>query len=81
MLRRLVYVLLASTAVCIGITFILTFFSDILPLASTEPQTVWRFETAFVLTAAQWITLCVAALAALSISVLLWRNAGRSHHP
>jgi hypothetical protein len=34
---------------------ILRFFADILPLASTEePQSIWRFEMAFVLTAVQW---------------------------
>jgi hypothetical protein len=82
MLRRLVYLLLASTAFCIAITFVLGFFSDILPLASTEePQSIWRFETAFVLTAVQWIALCVAALSAISITILLWKNAGRSRHP
>jgi hypothetical protein len=54
---------------------ILRYFSDILPLASTEPQTAWRFEAAFLLTAAQWIALAVVALAVISIVVLLYKSA------
>jgi hypothetical protein len=38
MLRRLVYLLVAATAFLTGVTVILRYFSDILPLASTEPQ-------------------------------------------
>jgi hypothetical protein len=79
MLRRLIYLLLTSAAFYFGITFILRFFADILPLASTEvPQSIWRFEIAFVLTAVQWITLAVVALTALAITVLLCNNARRS---
>ena len=78
MLRRLIYLLLTSAALYLGITFILRFFADILPLASTEePQSIWRFEMAFVLTAVQWITLAVVALAALAITILLCNNARR----
>ena len=76
MLRRLVYLVIAGTACLAGITVILRAFSDILPLASTEPQTVWRFEIAFLLTAAQWIALAVVALSAISVIVLLWKSAG-----
>ena len=47
MLRRLAYVAVGATACFAGITVILRYFSDILPLASTEPQSVWRFEAAF----------------------------------
>jgi uncharacterized membrane protein YuzA (DUF378 family) len=75
MLRRLVYLVVAGTAVLAGVTVILNYFSDILPLASTEPQSVWRFEAAFLLTAAQWIALAVVALAAVSIIVLLMKSA------
>jgi hypothetical protein len=79
MLRRLVYLLLTSAAFYVGITLILRFFADILPLASTEePQSIWRFEMAFVLTAVQWITLAVAAITALATTVLLCDNARRS---
>ena len=42
MLRRLAYVAVGATACFAGITVILRYFSDILPLASTEPQSVWR---------------------------------------
>jgi hypothetical protein len=74
MLRRLVYPVMAGTAFLAGVTVILRYFSDILPLASTEPQSVWRFEAAFLLTAAQWIALGVVAIASISIVVLLWRT-------
>ena len=75
MLRRLAYLAVGATACFAGITVILRYFSDILPLASTDPQSVWRFETAFLLTAAQWIALAVVALAAISIAVLLMKSA------
>ena len=75
MLRRLVYLLAAATAFLTAATVILRYFSDILPLASTEPQSVWRFETAFLLTAAQWTAIAVVAIAAVSIVVLLWKSA------
>lgn len=75
MLHRLVYLVMASAAALVGITLILDFFSDVLPLASTEPQSVWRFELAFLLTAAQWITLSVVALAATAVVVMAWKSA------
>jgi hypothetical protein len=74
MMRRLVYFLVAATAFLAGVTVILRYFSDILPLASTEPQSVWRFEAAFLLTAAQWTAIAVVAIAAISIVVLLWKS-------
>ena len=73
-MRKLIYLAVGATAVLVGITTILRYFSDILPLATTEPQSVWRFEAAFLLTAAQWIALAVVALAAASIVVLLWKS-------
>jgi hypothetical protein len=81
MLRRLVYLVIAGTACVAGITAILRAFSDILPLASTEPKTIWRFEVAFLLTAAQWIALAVVALAAISVVVLLWKSAAGTRTP
>jgi hypothetical protein len=75
MLRKLVCLVIAGTVCLAGITVILRTFSDILPLASTEPQTIWRFEIAFLLTAAQWIALAVVALAAISVIVLMWKSA------
>jgi hypothetical protein len=74
MMRRLVYFLVAATAFLAGVTVILGYFSDILPLASTEPQSVWRFEAAFLLTAAQWTALAVVAITAVSIIVLAWKS-------
>jgi hypothetical protein len=74
MLRRLVYLVMAGTATLAGITFILHYFSDVLPLASTEPQLVWRFEMAFLLTAAQWIGLGVVGLASTAIIVIIWKS-------
>lgn len=80
MLRRLVYLVVAGTVFLAGVTVILRYFSDVLPLASTEPPSVWRFELAFLLTAAQWIALIVVALAAISVVVLL-RRSSRSGAP
>jgi hypothetical protein len=74
MLRRLVYLVMAGTVFLASVTIILRYFSDILPLASTEPQSVWRFEAAFLLTAAQWTAIAVVAIAAVSIVVLLWKS-------
>jgi len=71
MLRRLVYLVLTSTAFLVGETTILRYFSDVLPLDSTEPQSIWRFEAAYLLTATQWIALAVVAIASISIMVLL----------
>jgi len=81
MLRRLVYLVVASTAFLAAVTVILRFFSDILPLASTEPQSVWRFEAAFLLTAAQWIAIAVVAIASISIVVVLLSKPARSRLP
>ncbi len=75
MLRRLVYLVVAGALVLAATTVILRYFSDILPLASTEPQSIWRWETARLLTAAQWIALAVVALAAIAIIVLALRSA------
>ena len=80
MMRRLVYFLAAAMAFLAGVTVILRYFSDILPLASTEPQSVWRFEAAFLLTAAQWTALAVVAITAVSIIVLL-RKSARTRTP
>ena len=74
--RRLVYLVIAGTTCLAGMTVILRAFSDILPLASTEPQTIWQFEIALLLTAAQWTALAAVALAAISVVVLLWKAAG-----
>jgi hypothetical protein len=80
MLRRLFYLVVAGTAFLAATSIILRYFSDILPLASTEPQSVWRFEVAFLLTAAQWIALAVVAIASISIVTLLWK-ASRARTP
>ena len=74
MLRRLVYLVVVATSFLAGVTVILRYFSDILPLASTEPQSVWQFEAAFLLTAAQWTALAVVAIASVCIVVLLWKS-------
>jgi hypothetical protein len=67
---------IAGTACLASITAILRAFSDILPLASTDPQTIWRFEIAFLLTAARWIALAVEALYAISVIVPPWKSVG-----
>jgi hypothetical protein len=81
MLRRLVYLVVASTAFLAGVTVILRFFSDVLPLASTEPQSIWRFEAAFLLTTAQWVAIAVVAIASISIVVMLFSKSARSPPP
>ena len=81
MLQRFVYLLVGGTAVLAGISFILRYFSDIQPVATPEPQSVWRFEVAFLLTAAQWIALAVVALAAVSVVVLLFRSGRGARAP
>ena len=75
MVRRLVYLAVGSTAFMVGVTVVLRYFSDILSLASSEPQSIWRFEVAFLLTAAQWIALAVVAITSASIVVLSWKSA------
>lgn len=80
MLRRLVHLVVAGALVLAAATVILRYFSDILPLASTEPQSIWRWETTLLLTAAQWIALAVVALAAIAIIVLALRSARARPH-
>jgi len=74
MLNRLVYLVMAGTMTLVGLTFILHYFSDVLPLASTEPQLVWRFEMAFLLTAAQWTALSVVTLGWIAVVVITWKS-------
>lgn len=76
MQRRLVYLVVGGTLVAAAATVILRYFSDILPLASTEPQSIWRFETASLLTSLQWIALAVVAFAVIAIIMLLLKSAG-----
>lgn len=75
MLRRLVYLAMGSVAVLAVSSFILRYFSDIRPVATPEPQSVWRFEAAFLLTATQLISLGVVMFASLAIAILLWKSA------
>lgn len=76
MMRRLVFLLVVSLASYAGFYLIYHFYlSDIVPVASSDgPQSLWRFETAFILTATMWVSLAVAALAAIFIVVLLTRQ-------
>lgn len=76
MLRRLVQLVVGATALLAAITILLNYFSDILPLASTDPQSIWKFDAAGLLAAAQWIALAVVAVASISVVVVLW-NSGR----
>ena len=75
MLQRLVYLAVGSTAVLVVVSFVLRFLSDIGPVATPEPQSIWRFEAAFLMTAMQWIAMAVVALSAISIVVLLFSSA------
>lgn len=76
MIRRLAYLLAASLA-SYGALFLIyqSYLADIVPIASSDgPQSLWRFEAAFVVTAIMWISLAVSVLAALSIGLLLVRR-------
>ncbi len=73
MARRLIVLFfvsaLASAALLVLYHFV---FSDILPLAaSAETQSVWRFEAAFLVTAATWICGAVCFLSVLGLGALL----------
>jgi hypothetical protein len=73
MTRRLI-VLFSVSALASAALLILyhSVFSDILPLAaSAETQSVWRFEAAFLVTAATWICGAVCLLSALALGALL----------
>jgi len=75
MMRRLAILLAGSGAFALVLAVTYNrFFSDILPLATTEPQSLWRFETAFVLTSITWIAAAVAALSALGLLLFLIRS-------
>jgi hypothetical protein len=75
MMRRLAFLLAGSGAFALVLTVAYNrFFSDILPLATTEPQSLWRFETAFVLTSITWIAAAVAALSAMGLLLFLIRS-------
>ncbi len=77
MIRRLLLLLLTSFVSYGGFYLIYHYYlSDIVPVASSDgPQSLWRFEAAFVLTAVMWISLAVAALAFIFIAVLLVKQA------
>ena len=75
MKRRLATLLIGSAVLALALALAYDrFFSDILPLASTEPQSLWRFETAFVLTSIKWIATSVAALSAMGLLLFLIRS-------
>jgi hypothetical protein len=77
MIRRLVFLLVTSLAFYSAFHLIYGYYlSDIRPVASSEgPQSLLRFETAFVLTAIMWISLAIAMLTSISIIVLVVRRA------
>lgn len=76
MIRRLVYLLVASLASYGGLYLIYQrYLADVVPIASSDgPQSLWRFEAAFVFTAVMWISLAVSVLSAFSIGLLLMRR-------
>jgi amino acid transporter len=73
MIKRLIVLVCMSALACAALLILYHFvFSDILPLAaSEETQSVWRFEAAFVVTAATWICGAVCLLSALGLATLL----------
>lgn len=77
MIRRLVFLLITSLASCSGFYLIYQYYlSDIVPVASSEgPQSLLRFEMAFIVTAVMWVSLAVAVLTAIFLGILLTRPA------
>ncbi|MFB9262375.1 hypothetical protein ACFFWD_04195 [Bradyrhizobium erythrophlei] len=75
MKRRLTLLFLGSAAFSLALALLYIWcFSDILPLASTEPQSIWRFEAAFVVTSVAWIAASVSALSAVGLLLLAYGN-------
>ena len=77
MFRRLVTVLLASLALNVAIYLVRQdYFSDVVPVAASEgPQVLWRFETAFLLSALQLIMIAVSVATAFFFVLLAVKNA------
>ncbi|VIO72911.1 hypothetical protein CI1B_45600 [Bradyrhizobium ivorense] len=75
-MKRAMAMLFCGSAVTTAalVLFYNWFFPDILPLASTEPQVIWRFEAAFIVTAITWITAAVAAVSGLSLLLMAFTN-------
>ncbi len=75
MKRRLSLLFLGSAAFSLALALLYNWcFPDILPLASTEPQSIWRFEAAFVVTSVAWIAASVSALSAVGLLLLAYTN-------
>lgn len=76
MIRRLVYLLTASLASYGGLYLIYRrYLADIVPIASSDgPQSLWRFEAAFVVTAVMWMSLAVSVLSAFFLGLLLMKR-------
>lgn len=73
---RLSLLTAASAAVAILLFWIFhTYFSDILPLASTEaPPPSWRFQGAYMITCLIFISAAVAFMSLLGVIALIgWR--------
>jgi len=73
---RLVALLVATAALGGGLFAVLhLYFSDVVAVASAEgPQSLWRFETAFVLTSLAWVSCFVAAIAGALVIHASWRR-------
>ncbi|QOZ30169.1 hypothetical protein [Bradyrhizobium sp. CCBAU 51753] len=68
MKRALAFLFAGSAVTTVALVlFYNWFFPDVLPLASTEPQVIWRFEAAFVVSAIAWTAAFVAAASGLSL--------------
>ena len=71
-MKRALGLLFAGSAIATAalVLFYNWFFPDAMPLASTEPHLAWRFEAAFVVSAAAWTAAFVAAASALSLLLI-----------
>ena len=73
-MKRGLSILFAGSAVTTAalVLFYIWFFPEVVPLASTEPQVIWRFEAAFVVSAITLTAAFVAAASALSLLLLIF---------
>ncbi|UGY17872.1 hypothetical protein [Bradyrhizobium septentrionale] len=75
MKRALAILFVGSAAAAAALSLLYNWlFPDILPLASTEPQAIWRFEAAFVVTAVSWTAAFVALASMLSLLLITFTN-------
>ena len=76
MIRKLVFVILASALLSFVLTTICQLaFSNVVPYAAGENETLsWWREVAFLVTASAWISAEVSGLFAIVLAAHLWKR-------